>query len=86
MELVDLLNIKTALCKECKVPCSSKHLQLQHNIQVPENQELLQIMKKKAEKLNNKVKGKQKRELHEDLGNLLKKEIDKIIPLLQDKS
>ena len=85
MEFAELLNIKTALCKECKVPCNSNHLLQHHNIQVPENQELMQIMKEKSEELN-KDKGKQKRELLRELGNLMKREIDKITPLLQDKS
>ena len=85
MEFAELLNIKTALCKECKVPCNSSHLQQQHGIQVPENQELLQLMKEKSEELK-KGTGKQKKELLQELGKIMRKEIDKITPLLQNKT
>ena len=84
MELAELINIKTALCKECKVPCHSNHLLQHHNIQVPENEELLQTMKEKSEELNKDL-GKQKRKILQELGNIMKREIDKITPLLQDK-
>jgi len=59
MEFAELLNIRTVLCKEDKAPCQANHLQLHHNIHIPEIQELLQIMKEKSEELS-KGKGKKK--------------------------
>ena len=43
-ELQVLLNLKTALCMKCRVPCSSKHLSDKHSIHIPTNDEVLKQM------------------------------------------
>ena len=50
-ELTDLLNMKTALCKTCNARCNSAHMASIHNIQVPENMEILDILHEETKML-----------------------------------
>ena len=40
-ELQEILNLKTALCPSCGVPCAAKHMLADHNLYVPDNEFLL---------------------------------------------
>ena len=48
-EVVELINLKTALCKQCSTPCNSNHLQTYHNIEIPSNDEILNLAEKQSE-------------------------------------
>ena len=79
-ELQELLNIKTALCPHCRTPCSSEHLLFAHQIQIPENTELINLMKAET---NSKIKeGKKKLQILEELGTLLTPLINKVQMIL----
>jgi len=65
-ELQELLNIKTALCPVCRVPSSSEHLHERHNIQIPENTELLELMRTETE--SHIKEGKKKLQIIKELG------------------
>jgi len=43
-ELQQILNLKTALCPQCKVPCSSQHMNSSHQIFIPNDEELLDLL------------------------------------------
>ena len=54
-ETAELINLKKALCKKCKVPCNSYHLS-EHGIQVPINDEILKQMKSVSSELRSEIK------------------------------
>ena len=47
--------LKKGLFKECQLPCNSNHL-LEHDIQVPTNKEILQLMEDGTNDLRNTEK------------------------------
>ena len=51
-ETVELINLKKGRCKKCQLPCNSDHL-LEHDIQVPTNKEILQLMEDGTNDLRN---------------------------------
>ena len=69
-ELTDLLNLKTALCKKCNARCNSAHMANEHNILVPENLAILDILREKARKLT-QAGAKNKKEIIQKLGDTL---------------
>ena len=61
-EFVELLNLKTALCPQCNIPCGTDHLK-EHQIDVPDNMELIKMVKSKAEELSECKKQSKKQKL-----------------------
>ena len=80
-EVVELINLKTALCKGCQAPCNSKHLTEDHNVQVPTNEEILQKMKDSNENLKT-TKEFDKNALKKKLRDSLEPYIESIKTLL----
>jgi len=66
-ELVEFINLKAALCKDCNTPCNSDHLAEPHDTQVPTNNEILEIIEKRIEEIKNQ-KGLKKNELRQRIG------------------
>lgn len=65
-ETVELINLKKALCKACRLPCNSYRL-LGHGIQVPTNAEILQKMEEGTKDLKDK-RSTSKEEILKTLG------------------
>ena len=74
-ELVEFINIKTALCKDCNTPCNSDHLAEAHNTQVPTNNEILEIIRKKSEEIKDQ-RGLKKSETLKLIGECIKPHIE----------
>jgi len=80
-ETVELINLKSALCKSCNIPCSSQHLQESHSIVIPSNKELLDYIESKSEELLHEKKLK-KREILNKIGESIQIHINKIKTVL----
>ena len=76
-ELVEFINIKTALCKDCNTPCNSDHLAEAHNTQVPTNNEILEIIRKKSEEIKDQ-RGLKKSETLKLIGECIKPHIERV--------
>ena len=79
-ETVELINLKKALCKKCKVPCNSYHLS-EHGIQVPTNEEILKQMENGSNELKSESKPN-KYEMLKALGERLQPYINSIKTIL----
>ena len=44
-ELQEFLNLETAMCVSCKVPCSNQHMLIKHKIYIPDHEFIFQKMK-----------------------------------------
>jgi hypothetical protein len=52
-ELQEMLNISTAVCNKCRVPCGPAHMVTEHKIYIPDTETVLQRMKEINEKGRN---------------------------------
>jgi len=78
-ETVELINLKKGLCKHCQVPCNSYHLS-EHEIQVPTNEEILQMVEEGSNDLRKTKAGK--KEILKILGERLQPYINSIKTIL----
>ena len=63
-ETIELINMKKGLCKECQIPCTGNSYHFsEHGIQIPTNEEILQLMEEGSNNLRN-AKGLVKKKGH----------------------
>ena len=81
-ELVEFINLKTALCKRCNTPCNSGHLADSHNLLVPSNNEILEFLSIKTAEFKNR-KDLDKSTILNTIGDTIKPHIASIKTLLE---
>ena len=80
-EVVELINLKTALCKQCSTPCNSNHLQTYHKIEIPSNDEILNLAERKPEEYS-KDSSLDKKEVLNKIGETFQAYINRIKTIL----